>query len=245
MATKGVFGYIIGKKKRLMKVSDDADLLWQLLTREIYILMNKCNYNKEALQEAFSQIKVIKYQTDKKPKFTKDELERIKYFNDYEISETNLRFCEASFINILEAGHIIKEPEEYGYVFILDFNKGAVRYYKKEIDGKIIELDSATLEEIMQFEDMPTIKYEELLSNMKARFEIFYTNYTKVVQELDKLYKIKQNSKAQGAANIEEKVDKLIYDMKVEEKKLHLGRRVFYNRLKDLDLFEEDNNKTT
>jgi hypothetical protein len=41
MATKGVFGYIIGKKKRLMKVSDDADLLWQLATREIYILMNK------------------------------------------------------------------------------------------------------------------------------------------------------------------------------------------------------------
>ena len=117
---------------------------------------------------------------------------------------------------------------------------------QKEIDGKIIELDSATLEEIMQFEDMPTIKYEELLSNMKARFEIFYTNYTKVVQELDKLYKIKQNAKAQGAANIEENVDKLIYDMKMEEKKLHLGRRVFYNRLKDLDLLEEEyNNKTT
>ena len=244
METQGVFGYIIGKKKRLMKVSDDADLLWQLLTREIYILMNKYNYNKESLQEAFSQIKVRKH--DDKKKFTKEEIERIKYFNDYEINEANLWYCEASFINILEAGYIIKEPEEYGYIFIIDFNKGAVRYYKKEIDGKIIELDSATLEEIMKFEDMPTIKYEELLSNMKARFEIFYTNYTKVSQELDKLYKIKQNAKAQGAANIEEKVDKLIYDMKMEEKKLHLGRRVFYNRLKDLDLLEEEyNNKTT
>ena len=59
MSTKGVFGYIIGKKKRLMKVSDDADLLWQLSTREIYILMHKYK-TKEALGEAFSQIKVIK-----------------------------------------------------------------------------------------------------------------------------------------------------------------------------------------
>ena len=115
-----------------------------------------------------------------------------------------------------------------------------MRYYKKEIDGKINQLNSATIEEIMTFEDMPTINHEELLSNMKLKFEIFLKNYTKVTQELDKLYKIKQNTKAQGAANIEEKVDKLIYDMKMEEKKLHLGRRVFYNRLKDLDLLEEE-----
>lgn len=237
MTTKGVLGYIIGKKKRLMKVSDDADLLWQLSTREIFLLMNKYK-TKEALQEAFSQIKVIKY--DKKPKFTKEEAERIKYFNDYELEDNNLRFCEASYINILEAGYIIKEPEEYGYIFILDFNKGEVRYYKKEIDGKINQLNSATIEEIMTFEDMPTINHEELLTNMKSKFEIFFENYKKVTQELDKLYKIKQNAKAQGAANIEEKVDKLIYDMKIEEKKLHLGRRVFYNRLKDLDLLEEE-----
>jgi len=236
MSTKGVFGYIIGKKKRLMKVSDDADLLWQLLTREIYILMNHYK-TKDLLQEAFSQIKVKKY--DDKKKFTKEEIERIKYFTDYEMNEANLRFCEASFINILEAGYILKEPEEYGYVFLLDFNKGEVRYYKKEIDGKLNDFDSATIEEIMQFEDMPQIQYDQLLSNMKTKFETFFINYTKVREELDKLYKIKQNAKAQGAANIEDKVDKLIYDMKVEEKKLHLGRRIFYNRLKDLDLLEE------
>ncbi len=236
MSTKGVFGYIIGKKKRLMKVSDDADLLWQLLTREIYILMNHYK-TKDLLQEAFSQIKVKKY--DDKKKFTKEEIERIKYFTDYEMNEANLRFCEASFINILEAGYILKEPEEYGYVFLLDFNKGEVRYYKKEIDGKLNDFDSATIEEIMQFEDMPHIQYDQLLSNMKTKFETFLTNYTKVREELDKLYKIKKNAKAQGAANIEDKVDKLIYDMKVEEKKLHLGRRIFYNRLKDLDLLEE------
>jgi len=238
MSTKGVFGYIIGKKKRLMKVSDDADLLWQLSTREIFLLMNKYKTN-DALQEAFSQIKVIKH--DKKPKFTKEELERIKYFTDYEDNnEYNLQFCEASFINILEAKHIIKEPEEYGYIFILDFNKNAVRYYKKEIDGKINEINSATIEEIMAFEDMPTKTYEEIINSMHTRFNKYYEELLKVRVELDKLYKIKQNARAQGAANIEEKVDKLIYDMKIEEKKLHLSRRVFYNRLKDLDLLENE-----
>ena len=39
MGTKGAFGYIIGRKKRLMQVKNDADLLWQVLVREIYILM--------------------------------------------------------------------------------------------------------------------------------------------------------------------------------------------------------------
>ena len=155
----------------MMKVSDDADLLWQIGTREIYLLINKYK-TKEALEEAFSQIKVIKH--DKKPKFSKEELERIKYFTDYEEKDNNnnnLRFCEASFINILEANHIIKEPEEYGYVFLLDFNKGEVRYYKKEIDGKMTDFDSAKIEEIMAFDDMPTKVYDEIIDNMHTKFD--------------------------------------------------------------------------
>ena len=75
---------------------------------------------------------------------------------------------------------------------------------------------------------------------MHAKFDKYYTDLNKVRAELDKLYKIKQNAKAQGAANIEDKVDKLIYDMKLEERKLHMSRRFFYNRLKDLDLLEEE-----
>jgi hypothetical protein len=115
-----------------------------------------------------------------------------------------------------------------------------VRYYKKEIDGKMSDFDSAKIEEIMAFEDMPTKTYEELINNMHARFNKYYADLTKIRAELDKLYKIKQNAKAQGASNIEEKVDKLIYDMKLEEKKLHMSRRFFYNRLKDLDLLEDE-----
>ena len=56
MATKGVFGYIIGKKKRMMKVSDDADLLWQIGTREIYLLMNKYKTKEHKLSQLMDEI---------------------------------------------------------------------------------------------------------------------------------------------------------------------------------------------
>jgi hypothetical protein len=70
---------------------------------------------------------------------------------------------------------------------------------------------------------------------------VFYENITKVRTEIEKLNKLLAESKRQGAANIEEKVDKLLYEMKIEERKLNAGRRVFYNRLKVLDLIEDEN----
>ena len=59
MVIKGVFGYIIGKKKRYIHVEDDADLLWKILVREIFILMKHYG-TKEALKSAFEKIKVTK-----------------------------------------------------------------------------------------------------------------------------------------------------------------------------------------
>ena len=91
----------------------------------------------------------------------------------------------------------------------------------------------------MLFDDMPTKSYTEIVNEMRARFDIYYENITKVRCELEKLNKLMIESKRQGAANIEEKIDKLIYEMKVEERKIHMGRRVFYNRLKILDLIED------
>ena len=42
-----------------MSVNDDADLLWQILVREIYVLMNHYK-TKEELQLAFKKIEVAK-----------------------------------------------------------------------------------------------------------------------------------------------------------------------------------------
>ena len=243
MVTKGAFGYIIGKKKRIMLVNDDADLLWQILVREIYVLM-KHYKTKEDLQKAFEAIVVAK----NKPNF--GQTQQCKCFTDFENSDDDdwnwsalLRYCQSSFINILESGHILNEKHGlYGHIFLLDFNKGEVSFFYKDCDDKDKEIDSAKIEEIMDFEDMPSKSYTEIVAEMRERFAVFYENITKVRTEIEKLNKLLAESKRQGAANIEEKVNKLLYEMKIEERKLNSGRRVFYNRLKVLDLIEEENN---
>jgi hypothetical protein len=240
MVTKGAFGYIIGKKKRIMPVNDDADLLWQILVREIYVLM-KHYVNKEDLQKAFEAIVVAK----NKPNF--GQTQQCKCFTDFDNSDDDdwnwpslLRYCQSSFINVLESGHILNEKHGvYGHIFILDFNKGEASFFYKDCEGKDKEIDSAKIEEIMDFEEMPSKSYTEIVSEMRDRFAGFYENITKVRTEIEKLNKLLVESKRQGAANIEEKVNKLLYEMKIEERKLNAGRRVFYNRLKVLDLIEE------
>lgn len=241
MVTKGAFGYIIGKKKRIMPVNDDADLLWQLLVREIYVLMKHFK-TKEDLQKAFEAIIVAK----NKPNF--GQIQQCKCFTDFDNSDDDwnwtslLRYCQSSFINILECGYILNEKNHvYGHIFLLDFNKGEVSFFYKDCDGKDKEIDSAKIEEIMDFEDMPSKSYTEIVNETRERFAVFYENITKVRTEIEKLNKLLAESKRQGAVNIEEKVDKLLYEMKIEERKLNAGRRVFYNRLKVLDLIEDEN----
>jgi GTP1/Obg family GTP-binding protein len=153
-----------------------------------------------------------------------------------------LRYCQSSFINVLESGYILNEKSDlYGHIFLLDFNKGEASFFYKDCDGKDKEIDSAKIEEIMEFEDMPSKSYTEIVAEMRDRFAVFYENITKVTNEIEKLNKLLAESKRQGAVNIEEKVNKLLYEMKIEERKLNAGRRVFYNRLKVLDLIEEEN----
>ena len=240
MVTKGAFGYIIGKKKRLMIINDDADLLWQILVREIYLLMNHYK-TKEELQLAFEKIEVVKNKSKPKP----TQIEKCKCFTDFERNELEewdclLRYCQSSFINILESGYILNEKNDAnGHVFVLDFNKGEVNYYYEDYEGKKNKIDNATIEEIMTFDDMPTKSYTEIVDEMNDKFIVYFDSITKVRVELDKLNKLLLETKRQGAANIEDKVNKLIYDITMEERKLHINRRVFYNRLKALDLIEE------
>ena len=60
MSSQGIFGYIIGKKKRLIYVENDSSILWQVLVREIYVLM-KHYKTKESLEYAFNSIKTTHY----------------------------------------------------------------------------------------------------------------------------------------------------------------------------------------
>ena len=236
MRKQGVFGYIIGRKKRIMHVQNDSDLLWQILVREIYVLM-KHHGSKEDLQKAFEKIKTTKNI------LKKEDIDKFKMFKEFENQNEDwssvLNYCQSSYINILEAGYIVNQKEEYGYVFMLDFNKGSVSFYDKRNSCKDVLIETATIEEIMEFEDMPTKTYTEIVSEMNERFTIWYDKFKKVKDELEKLDRLKKEAKRQGAANIEDKVEKLIYDMEFEKRELNRNRRIFYHRLKALELIEE------
>jgi len=234
--TQGFFGYTIGKKKYIMRVQQDADLLWQILVREIYVLIRHYKTTEE-LEKAFYKIKTTK----SNPKQT--DIEKCKIFADFTLPLNDwislLRYSQISYINLLESGYILNEKNDIGEIFMLDFNKGSVKHYRKDIEGKIKEIDSATIEEIMEFDDMPIKSYTEIVSEMQEKFKEYYKNYIRIDEEINKLLKLKADARRQGAVNIELKVNNLLDDMNNEKMKLNLSRRVFYNRLKALDLIED------
>jgi hypothetical protein len=232
MVSKGTFGYIIGRKKRFSKVDDDADLLWRILVREIYVIMKHYGSEKELVKAAFEKIKVAKGVP------TPSNIKKCQRFTDIMRDDSwpnLLRFCQSSFMNVLEAGHILLKEDEPNvsddYRFELDFNTWTARFYENDA-----LVQRATLDEMMSFVEMPVKSYTDIVSEMDSKFADYYEKVIQVEVELEKLYKLKEDAKNQGAANIEEKLDKLIDDMKWELKELHMGRRMFYYRLKALDL---------
>lgn len=242
MGQQGVFGYIIGKKKRLMYVHNDANLLWQICVREIYILMKHFGC-KEKLKEEFEKINSIKEESQVKPKDI--DIEKCKLFTDFEEYNKNtrdwywlLRYCQSSFINILEAGYILNTKVKNGYVLLLDFNKYTVNFYNNNDNSKKI-INNASLDEIMEFNDMPTKSLTEILMEMKSRNKDWYISYNLIKEKLDKLSLLKQDSKKQGDINIENKLDVLISDLECNLIELNRNRREFYYRLKLIDLIEE------
>jgi hypothetical protein len=241
MVTSGTFGYIIGKKKRIMYVDNDADLLWQILVREIYVLMKHYG-SKEALQSAFESIKTTKG----KPKAA--DVNNLKVFTDLTVANESendwyclLFHCQKSFINILEAGYIINQKDEYGLVFLLDFNKGSVSYYGKNYDKSTTNYETATIEEIMEFDDMPTKTYTEIVSEMKDRFEKYEKKINMVDEEIKKINDIINKAKEMGGEqNIIQKAKVLLDDMEWQHKKLELDYRYFYHRMDALNLISHD-----
>jgi hypothetical protein len=243
MGIQGAFGYIIGKKKRLMHIQYDADLLWQTLVREIYILL-KHYETIDNMCAAFENLKIAK----NKPK--NDIIEKCKYFSDlnYDYSSiTNwsclLRYCQQSFINVLESGYFLNDGEDYGLVFIIDFNKKCVRYYERDRKGNIEELEMANIDDIMNFEEMPIKTKEEIIEELKTHYNEYYINLTKIKKEQDKINSIIERAKQLGGdQNIIDQANKLMDDTKWEETKLYRSYRVFYHRLDALNLIDHTSN---
>lgn len=239
MGTYGSFGYKIGKKIRLMQVDSDADLLWQICVREIYVLIK--HYGSViSLKEKFDNLK------DAKGKPKKDISRVYSGFNiDNEEWSNILRFCQHSFINVLDSGYFLNNGIKHGLVFILDFNTNEVilnahnwNPQTKKYDN-IVEYNKVTIDEIMEFEDMPTKSMTEILIEMKDKFSQFQDKINKIQIEKDRIQGIIDKAKELGNDhNILERAKKLMDDMNMEKRKLELQYRYFYNRLDALNLID-------
>jgi hypothetical protein len=229
MGTTGVFGYIIGKKKRLTHVQIHGDMLWEILLREIYVLIKHFG-SIEVLQNEFEKIKLAK----NKPK--PEDIERCKYFMDLDVSTQSvnnwyclLRGCQNSFINLLEAGYILNQKEEYGYVVIFDFNKKALIQSNKIIN--MIKVD-----EIMKLPNMPMKTYNIIVSDLKKNYEIYIERLQIIDEKIEKIEPILIEAKKTENINILKRANNLLYDMNCEKSKLKLEKKDFYERLNSLDM---------
>lgn len=245
MGTQGSFGFKIGKKLRLMHVQYDANILWQTCVREIYVLLK--HYGSiESLREAFSNLK------DAKGKPKKDVIEKCKIYTDLTVSNQTtddwyclLRHCQHSFINILDSGYFLNDGNREGLVFVLDFNTNSVYLnahnwspITKKYD-MIVALENATIDELMQFEDMPTKSMEEILAEMRNKYNEYTLNLNKITEEKNRIQIIINKAKELGSDhNILERSKKLMDDMEWEERKLEKKYRIFYNRMDALNLID-------
>ena len=241
MGTQGSFGYKIGRKIRLMRVQYDADMLWQILVREIYVLMK--HYGSiEALLQAFKNLKEAK--NTPKP----EAIEKCKMFTDLEVSYQNTndwycltRHCQHSFINILESGYFLNNGSDSGLVFILDFNTKSVRYYGVDFEKNTTEYEKATIDEIMEFEDMPTKTYTEIVAEMRSRYEIYNEEITNINNYIEKINNIINKTRELGGdENVLSKANELLDNTKWEKEKIKRRYRFFYHRLDALNLIDHE-----
>jgi hypothetical protein len=241
MGSQGSFGYKIGRKVRLMHVQYDADMLWQTCVREIFVLMK--HYGSiDLLREAFENLQEAK----NKPK--PEAIEKCKPYTDLTVSYQNTedwycltRNCQHSYINILDSGYFLNNGEKLGLIFLLDFNTNSVRYYGVDWEKKEEEYEKATIDEIMEFDDMPTKSYTEIITDTRERAEKYFEKLKKVDEELEKLKNLTQKAKEIGATlDIIQKSKELLWDMENQRNKLESDYRYFYHRLDSLNLINHD-----
>jgi hypothetical protein len=239
MGTQGSIGYKIGRKVRLMHVQYDANMLWQIAVREIYVLMK--HYGSiESLREAFENLK------DAKSKPKAEDIEKCKYYTDLTVSNQNTgdwynltRFCQHSFINILDTGYFLNNGQKSGLIFLLDFNTNSARFYSIDYKKEEEEYSSASIDEILSFDNMPTKSMTEILTDTKQRYEKYDKNLKKVDKEIEELKKLTQKVKNAGATqDMIQQATQLLRDMEYQRKTLEMEYRYFYHRLDALNLID-------
>ena len=241
----GNFGYKIGRITRLMYVEKDADLLWQVLVREIYVLIK--HYGSiELLQQAFEN---IIHKSMKKKAVKPKDIEKCSAFTDLNVLfEDNLTweqityYCQHSFINVLESGYFLNNGSDTGLVFILDFTNKCVKYYWRDLEKKITEYQNVQIDEIMTFEDMPTNSLTEIVTIMMERFQEYMKQIQKINKDIEHAKNMLKKANETFADSILlTRTQTLLYKAECEKTKIVKKYRYFYYHLDALNMIDYSN----
>lgn len=235
----GTIGYKMGCKKVYTIVENDAELLWQMCVREIYVLMRHYGSCQE-MKNAFEQVIVVNENQKPPADFSQMFMDLTRPFNQHNTDNWNclLKWCQHSFINILEAGYVLNNGDPLmSYIFILDLNKGIIEY----CDGDSNYTTEITIDEIMEFcDDMPTKSLTDILSNMRERFDNYSQEYMKIKTELDAIQCIIHKAQILNDNNIIQKAEQMKDNINYAKTKLDATYRFMYHRMDLLNLIEHE-----
>lgn len=244
---QGSFGYRIGRRIYLMNVEKDADLLWPVLVREIYVLIN--HYGSiEQLQKEFEKLNIIYPKQKKYQRVNINDVKKCEAFTNLQLIENKdsqiawsqiTKYCQHSYINILESGYLLNNGEDLGIVFILDFTNKNVEYYWRDLEKKKHIYEKVQITEIMTFEDMPTKSLHEIMSNMMTRFNEYKKKIIKANEDIEKANNmIKKANEIYGDKILLNRANILLYEIECKKAKIEMEYRYFYHRLDDLDMID-------
>jgi hypothetical protein len=222
-----------------MHVQYDADMLWQTCVREIFVLMKHFG-STDLLRDAFENLQEAK----NKPKL--EAIEKCKPYTDLTVSYQNTgdwycltRNCQHSFINILDSGYFLNNGQKSGFIFLLDFNTNSVRFYDIDWEKKEHEREKATIDEIMEFDDMPTKSYTEIVTETRERAEKYVEKLKKVDEEIEKIQNMTKKAKELSAPlDMFQQIQLLLNEMTYQRTNLEQDYSYFTHRLDILNLLE-------
>lgn len=225
-----------------MHVQYDANMLYDILIRELYILLKHYG-DIESLKVIFDNIK----SANGIP--TKDILNKTKYYSNFNVSNQStsdwycvLRNCQASFINIIDCGYILNCHDKHGFVFTLNFNNNKITFIQN--DKILYEHD---IDEILKMDNMPQITYDEIINEVRLNYNInkeqidtkkeILNNILLEYPNIDKLIITKKNIESKDPKILDTVEKKFLHDeCKYEIDKLLNNNYDFNKRLQLLQV---------
>ena len=236
MGTKGVFGYILNGKKYLIHVQFDADMLWKILTKEILIIKKHYKTSKN-IANAFKKI-IIGTGIP-----TSKIIKQCEYFTELNVSTKStsdwyclLRKCQSSYINLLEAGYILNQTDEYGYVFIWNLDTDNVEFYTVSNRYEKEPIYITNINSLENIISVPKQTYSEIVNKIKHQYNVKINKISELKNNIEKINNIIEKAKILDSNEIQIESENILSKYKNELNFILSVNLEFIERLKDLEI---------